>query len=107
METGVFERKSDGTQAADLIGAVQYNLLIGYFASCFFGVYLFRNSTSPWVSFIGYNFVVVPFGLVINLVVSRYDPALVLEALRITGLVTFVMMVLGTLFPAFFEKIIG
>jgi FtsH-binding integral membrane protein len=81
--------------------------LLGYFASCFFGVYLFRSSTNALVSFIGYNFVVVPFGLVINVVVSGYDPALVLEAMRITGLVTFVMMVLGMLFPAFFEKIIG
>ena len=81
--------------------------IIGYFASCFFGLYLFSSSESPLVSFIGYNFVVVPFGLIINLAVSRYNPSLVLEAIQITGGVTLIMMVLGTLFPRFFEKIAG
>ncbi|ABI37211.1 conserved hypothetical protein [Shewanella sp. MR-4] len=80
---------------------------IGYFASCFFGIYLFQRSSNPLVSFIGYNFVVVPFGLIINMVVSQYDPELVTEAIRITGLVTIAMMCLGTLFPAFFQKIVG
>ena len=80
---------------------------IGYFASCFFGIYLFQKSSNPIVSFIGYNFVVVPFGLIINMVVSQYDPELVTEAIRITGLVTIAMMCLGTLFPAFFQKIAG
>jgi FtsH-binding integral membrane protein len=80
---------------------------IGYFASCFFGIYLFKNSTNPVVSFVGYNFVVVPFGLIINMVVSRYDAALVAEAIRITGLVTVGMMCLGSMFPAFFKKISG
>lgn len=80
---------------------------IGYFASCFFGIYLFQKSSNPVVSFIGYNFVVVPFGLIINMVVSQYEPELVTEAIRITGLVTVAMMCLGTLFPAFFQKIAG
>ncbi|MDH1468499.1 Bax inhibitor-1 family protein [Shewanella bicestrii] len=80
---------------------------IGYFASCFFGIYLFQSSSNPLVSFIGYNFVVVPFGLIINMVVSQYDPELVTEAIRITSLVTIAMMCLGTMFPAFFQKIAG
>ncbi|GLZ24244.1 hypothetical protein Pstu01_09140 [Stutzerimonas stutzeri] len=48
---------------------------------------------------------VVPFGLIVNLVVSRYDSALVYEAIRITALVTLGMMLLGTLFPRFFASI--
>ena len=80
---------------------------IAYFASCFFGIYLFSKSDSPFVSFIGYNFVVVPFGLIINLIVSRYNPDIVLEAIRVTGMVTFIMMLLGSMYPAFFKKIIG
>jgi len=78
---------------------------IGYFASCFIGFLIFTKSVNPFISFIGYNFVVVPFGLIINIVVHQYDPGLVLAAIRVTGLVTFVMMVLGSLFPAFFSKI--
>lgn len=57
------------------------------------------------MSFLGYNLVVVPFGLIANLVVSRYDSALVYEAIRITALVTLGMMLLGTLFPRFFARI--
>jgi FtsH-binding integral membrane protein len=81
--------------------------LIGYFASCFYGVHLFNTSSDPFVSFIGYNFVVVPFGLIVNLVVSRYEPALVLEAIQTTAGVTLVMMILGGMFPKFFQEIIG
>jgi len=80
---------------------------IGYFALCFFGIYLFKTSSNPAVSFIGYNFVVVPFGLIINIVVSRYDASIVAEAIQITGMVTVAMMCLGSLFPAFFKKISG
>lgn len=78
---------------------------IGYFAACLTGAYLFSSSNNPGVSFLGYNLVVVPFGLIINLVVSRYDPQLVLDAIRITGLVTIGMMCAGSLFPAFFQRI--
>jgi FtsH-binding integral membrane protein len=81
--------------------------LLGYFASCFFGVFLFNKSANPVVSFIGYNFVVVPFGFVINVVVARYSPALVREAVRITGMVTLIMMGLGSAFPGFFKRIYG
>ncbi len=81
--------------------------ILGYFASCFFGIYLFRTSDQPIVSFIGYNFIVIPFGFIINLVVSQYNSAIVGEAIRITAMVTLTMMVLGTMFPAFFQKIVG
>jgi FtsH-binding integral membrane protein len=82
-------------------------LVIGYFASCFTGIYLYTKSKTPAISFIGYNLVVVPFGLIINLVVHHYDPGLVLAAIRVTGLVTLVMMALGSVVPAFFEAIGG
>ncbi|MFT7643788.1 MAG: FtsH-binding integral membrane protein [Pirellulaceae bacterium] len=81
--------------------------LIGFFASCMLGTYLFNSSDNPWVSFLGYNFVVFPFGLIINMAVSRYHPSIVQEAVLTTGAVTAVMMVFGTMFPAFFQKIAG
>lgn len=81
--------------------------IIGYFASCFLGVWLFKSSDNPLVSFIGYNFIVVPFGFIINIAVSRYNPSIVADAIRITGIVTVVMMILGSLFPLFFKKIAG
>lgn len=78
---------------------------IGYALCCLAGIYLFRHSSNPLVSFLGYNLVVIPFGLVINLVISQYDPLLVYDALRVTTLVTVGMMCLGSLFPAFFQRI--
>lgn len=89
-----------------LTGANFWIFLIGYFASCFLGIYLFKSSGNPVISFIGYNLVVVPFGLVVNLLVSDTEPGLVLQAIQVTGLVTAVMMLLGAAFPKFFESII-
>lgn len=80
---------------------------MAYVISCFFGVYLFNSSEKPLVSFLGYNFVVVPFGLIVNMVVSVYDESLVAEAIRVTASVTIVMMILGSMYPKFFEKISG
>jgi FtsH-binding integral membrane protein len=79
--------------------------ILGYFACAFFGIYLFKKSTNPLVSFIGYNFVVVPFGFVINIIVSQYNPDLVMNAMVVTGIVTATMMLLGVTYPAFFEKL--
>lgn len=76
-----------------------------YIALCFAGVFMFNLSKNPAISFLGYNLVVVPFGFVINVVVSRYDPELVMQAMQITGGVTFAMMVLGAMFPEFFRRI--
>ncbi len=81
--------------------------LIGYFASCFYGIYLCNKSDKAHISFIGYNFVVVPFGLIVNMVVSHYDTSVVIDTIRITALVTVIMMFLGSIFPRFFKSISG
>ncbi len=81
--------------------------IIGYFASAFYGIHLFTKSDDPVKSFIGYNFVVVPFGLIVNMVVSQYSTEIVLEAIQITGGVTLIMMLLGAAYPAFFQRISG
>jgi FtsH-binding integral membrane protein len=41
------------------------------------------------------------------MVVSQFDPDLVIEAIKITGGVTLMMMMLGAIYPAFFKKISG
>jgi FtsH-binding integral membrane protein len=79
--------------------------LAGYFGACFLGFLLYHKSKEPAISFIGYNLVVVPFGLVLNVVVSRYHPGLVLQAIQITGGVTLLMMLLGSLYPRVFQAI--
>ena len=97
-------------QAVDpeyLFSINRWMFFILYFGSAFYGVHLFTKSDDPFKSFIGYNFVVLPFGLIINMVVSQYSPDIVLEAIQITGGVTLIMMILGAAYPAFFQKISG
>jgi len=81
--------------------------IIGYMACCFAGVMMYSRSDNPAISFVGYNLVVLPFGLVINTIVAGYSPGVVLEAIRVTAGVTIVMMCLGSMYPAFFQRIAG
>jgi len=78
---------------------------IGYFVCCMAGVALFSKSDNPAISFLGYLLVVTPFGLIINLVVSRYSPDVVMDAIQSTAIITCIMMLLGTMYPAFFRSI--
>jgi FtsH-binding integral membrane protein len=78
---------------------------IGYFACCFLGMYLFTSSDKPAVSFAGYNLVVIPFGFIICMVVGSANSAVVESAITTTGLITLVMMTLGSSYPAFFLSI--
>jgi len=77
----------------------------GYLVSVVVGVWMFNRSSNAAISFIGYNLVIVPFGFILNLLIHRYNPGIVLDAIRITGLATFGMMVLGSFFPALFQRI--
>lgn len=80
-----------------------WGLLIGYFVSCLIGVFIYKSSDNAVISFIGYNFVVVPVGIVLNLIVSQYDQNLVVSAMQVTTMVTFGMIVMGSVFPTFFK----
>lgn len=83
-------------------------IVIGYFISCFIGIFISSKSSNPIVSFIGYNFVVVPVGIIVAGVVGAYaavDPTIVRDAFMITTIITFVMAVLGYVKPQWFEKI--
>lgn len=80
-------------------------LLIGFFVLGIAGVVTFSMSSNPVISFIGYNMVVVAFGLTLNVIISEHDPDTVFQAMQTTGLVTAVMMFLGSLFPKFFKKL--
>jgi FtsH-binding integral membrane protein len=91
------------TEALRLIPS--WLFILGYVICAFTGVWLFVTHHRPAVSFLGYNLVVVPLGLVVTLKVARYDPSVVLGAIQITLLVTCVMTTLGALFPETFERL--
>ena len=84
-------------------------LIIGYFVSCIIGVLLSSKSDNPIISFIGYNMVVVPVGLVLSITISAYVKAgagnLILQAIVYTTVITAVMIGLSIAMPDFFSKI--
>ena len=85
-------------------------LLIGYLVCAFVGVRVAARSMRPLVSFLGYNLVVLPFGLVIAVMVEAYGgigSAVVRDAFLYTMLITAGMGAVVTIAPALFEKLGG
>ena len=76
-------------------------ILIGYIVLALIG-FLLTRSHSATVSFIGYNFVVIPLGFFISLFVSGFEPLLVATAFLETAAVTLTMMLLSLIFPRLF-----
>lgn len=67
-------------------------------------------SANPFISFVGFNLVVIPFGALLGPVLAMYTeayPGIVGEAAMLTAGVTGVMAVSGLLFPNFYESIGG
>ncbi|HCR1517470.1 TPA: US12 family protein [Pseudomonas aeruginosa] len=79
--------------------------IIGYFASAIVGCIIIFSSKNPIISFFGYNMIVVPIGLVLVMFIPGHSQENIIAAARVTTLLTVTMMVLGTLFPAFFKRI--
>ena len=97
--------------AADFVSQLNpVVFLIGYFVCAFVGIRIAAKSTKPAVSFLGYNLVVVPFGLMLSLVVSAYgglESSVVRDAFVYTLLITFGMLALVLIMPDFFAKLGG
>ena len=84
--------------------------LIGYFVCAILGILLSSKSQNPVVSFLGYNLIVVPFGLVIASLVQSYgglDSAVVRDAFVYTSLITAGMLCAVASFPELFKKLGG
>lgn len=69
------------------------------------GVLIAVNSDNPIVSFLGYNMIVIPFGIILGPVLNQYSPNIIRNAFGMTALITFLMGLAGTLFPSFFSKL--
>ncbi|MGN1051150.1 MAG: Bax inhibitor-1 family protein [Acutalibacteraceae bacterium] len=76
-----------------------------YLVCTFSGSFISIKSNSPFISFLGFNIVVVPTGLLLSSLVYFYANVDIIKAIALTGLVSVLMMVLGTLFPKMFLKI--
>lgn len=84
--------------------------LVIYLVCAFGGIMLAAKSNNAALSFLGYNLVVVPFGLVISTLVHEYggmDSIVVRDAFVYTLVITLGMLGLEMMFPSFFEKLGG
>jgi len=91
-----------GIPAESVLAINPWVFLIGYLGSVFFGTWLYQSSDKPLVSFIGYNFIVVPLGLVLVRFLYFFDPSVISQAFIATGAVTLTMTMAAMAFPAFF-----
>lgn len=79
--------------------------LIGYLVSALVGALIANKSSNPAISFVGYNLIVVPVGLLLAIVLPGYDARQIFLAALLTGVVTLVMMLLTVSFPNFFASL--
>ena len=84
--------------------------LIGYLVLVFGGVILTNKTKNPGLAFLGYNMVVVPFGVIIATMVEAYggiSSSVVTLAFLYTLLSAAAMVATVIVFPQWFEKLGG
>ena len=77
-------------------------IFFGYFVLAIAGIAISARSTNPWISFLGYNLLVLPIGVLLCLILPGIPVAIVTKALLLTGIVTATMTLLGLVAPNVF-----
>lgn len=83
-------------------------LLIGYIVLSIAGIVIARKSHNAVISFLGYNLICLPLGLVISVMISAYggiDARPVQMAFIYTVGITLIMVLAAIAFPKLFEKL--
>ncbi len=73
----------------------------------FAGVYASARSDNMIVSFIGYNMIILPFGIILAPVVNKFSPDIIRDASALTLGIAVIMMIAGILLPKVFEHLGG
>ena len=84
--------------SAQMIAVLVLSLVCGII-----GVFVALKNDRPIVSFLGYNMLVIPFGLMLSMIVQLYSPMVVFEAFFLTTMIMFVMIVAATIIPEWFK----
>jgi FtsH-binding integral membrane protein len=87
-----------------MLGINPIVFLLVYIALAFGGTYLARKSSSPILSFVGYNMIVLPIGALMSLVIPSYDIELIMSAVFTTAGIVLAMMFASMAFPHVFER---
>ena len=79
-------------------------VLIGYFVAAIIGICMSEFSDNPIVSFIGYNLVVLPIGVVLSISLKDYYVSSIVQAFILTTLITLLMIIISSIKPEIFES---
>jgi FtsH-binding integral membrane protein len=90
----------EAVPAETMLGLNRWLFLIGYVVLVMAGTVILTKSDNPVVSFLGYNLIAVPVGLLLVRYLAFVDADVVSRAMLTTGGVTLAMMLLSMLFPA-------
>lgn len=82
-------------------------IILGYFVLAFTGNYIAGRSHNPAISFLGYNLVVLPIGILLSITLNSYATSVVLLAVILTGIVVLTITAIATAFPMIFAKMGG
>lgn len=85
--------------------AATIGLFVGYFICSIVGIILSAKSSNPLVSFIGFNLVAIPFGVLMCFIVPFFDGEIVLRAIALTACVTAIIAALALTNPNIFLKL--
>lgn len=77
-------------------------VLIGHFVIAIVGVCMSEISNNPIVSFIGYNLVVLPVGVVLSIHLKGYYASSIVQAFILTTLITIVLIIVSSIKPEIF-----
>ena len=80
-------------------------LIIGYFICVIAGIIMIKKSYSPIKSFIAYNLIVLPLGILLALILPYYYLGTILMAMLLTGAITIVMVVFANIKPDWFISV--
>lgn len=69
------------------------------------GNFIKKKSHSWGLSFLGYNFIVLPLGLTISLLLNKFFQTNVNYALLVTGIITSLITIIAIIKPNIFEKL--
>ena len=79
-----------------------WSMLLLYLVPVIAGTVIAFKSKNPFVSFIGYNLVVIPMGLMLATFIPNLPVEVVTKAMILTAMVTITMVLLALIKPAFF-----
>ena len=79
-------------------------VLVLYLVLGFGGTIVVFRSEKPAVSFLGFTLLAIGMGIIVTFIVAEYSGSTVYSAFLMTGIVTVIMMIASTLYPALFLR---